>query len=257
MSNLKSRFSSPQQNGKSAFTLIELLVVIAIIAILAAILFPVFARARENARRASCQSNLKQISLAALQYSQDYDEQSVPVRSSAGVYFEWHKIVQPYLKNIQVLICPSDANAEAGSTNYTYNFITSFKPLAGIDKPAQTPLFVDGVGTETAADGSPVFILPGGTPPTQLEIGRLAVQGSTSNAANVLGQIRATRHFDGMNIAFADGHVKWFHSIRVPASTFSPTATYQNYAPPKAGLDFDGDGTLGDDASAGTAGLWD
>ena len=250
-------FNSPSiQRGKFAFTLIELLVVIAIIAILAAILFPVFARARENARRSGCQSNLKQVALAAAQYTQDYDEQNVPIRLD-GTYLEWHQIVQPYLKSVQVLVCPSDTNAEAGTTNYTYNWFVGFKSLAAIDKPSLTPSFIDGVGTETATDGSPVFILPGGTPPTQLEIGRLAVKGSTSNAANVLGQVRATRHFDGMNIAFADGHVKWFHSIRVPASTFSPTATYQNYAPPKSGLDFDGDGVLGDDASAGTAGKWD
>src|SRR5690606_16874149 len=101
----------------SAFTLIELLVVIAIIAILASILFPVFARARENARRASCQSNLKQIALAQMQYSQDYDEKLLrnaiyddPPGSSSN-YGTWMYVVQPYIKSVQIFTCPSVANA--------------------------------------------------------------------------------------------------------------------------------------------------
>ncbi len=88
------------------FTLIELLVVIAIIAILAAILFPVFAQAREKARGISCVSNVKELGLAHLMYWQDYDETSV----SSWSYgfpgdFEWS--VQPYIKNLQILFCPS------------------------------------------------------------------------------------------------------------------------------------------------------
>lgn len=100
------------------FTLIELLVVIAIIAILAAILFPVFARARENARRSACQSNLKQIGLGLMQYSQDYDEtmpfDHVPGASAyAGV---WMDSIQPNVKSDQVFNCPSHAFAASGST---------------------------------------------------------------------------------------------------------------------------------------------
>ena len=87
---------APAKPKKSAFTLIELLVVIAIIAILAAILFPVFARARENARRSSCQSNLKQIGLGMLQYSQDYDEKFM--MEDDGVH-SYKQTVQPYLKS--------------------------------------------------------------------------------------------------------------------------------------------------------------
>ncbi len=99
-------------NRKSAFTLIELLVVIAIIAILAAILFPVFARARENARRASCLSNMKQIGLGFVQYSQDYDERMVlPIgdttSSPANIYPYWIQLIQPYVKSLQVFSCPS------------------------------------------------------------------------------------------------------------------------------------------------------
>lgn len=100
-----------QPRNRRGFTLIELLVVIAIIAILAAILFPVFARAREQARKSACISNLKQIGTAILMYAQDYDEQIVPV--ATGVCpgpnaFGWGDLVQPYVKNYKVLECPSN-----------------------------------------------------------------------------------------------------------------------------------------------------
>ncbi len=91
--------STPLTRRKSGFTLIELLVVIAIIFILAAILFPVFARARENARRALCQSNLKQIGLASIQYAQDYDEMSVPSKYDVNAPPYWMEFIQPYAKS--------------------------------------------------------------------------------------------------------------------------------------------------------------
>jgi prepilin-type N-terminal cleavage/methylation domain-containing protein len=91
---------------QKAFTLIELLVVIAIIAILAAILFPVFAQAREKARQAACLSNLKQIGLAQLMYVQDYDEQ-FPTSWSKGFPGDINFYVQPYIKNVDILLCPS------------------------------------------------------------------------------------------------------------------------------------------------------
>ena len=104
--------TAPRGARRRAFTLIELLVVIAIIAILAAILFPVFARARENARRISCLSNLKQIGLGFLQYTQDYDE-SYPLTTMSGMAMtpqaSWTTSTQPYLKSVQIFRCPSDA----------------------------------------------------------------------------------------------------------------------------------------------------
>jgi prepilin-type N-terminal cleavage/methylation domain-containing protein/prepilin-type processing-associated H-X9-DG protein len=105
------------------FTLIELLVVIAIISILAAILFPVFARARENARRTSCMSNMKQIGLGLLQYTQDYDEtypQAYWYKNDAdgtGGYFQWTAATLPYTKSAQLFVCPSDTNGGMPPTN--------------------------------------------------------------------------------------------------------------------------------------------
>ena len=117
---------------KRGFTLIELLVVIAIIAILAAILFPVFARARENARKSSCQNNLKQLALGFKQYINDFDERYplavVTAGSATGTPpYGWADALQPYIKNTQVYQCPSDsADADdsplnTGYTDYWYN----------------------------------------------------------------------------------------------------------------------------------------
>lgn len=124
---------------RSGFTLIELLVVIAIIAILAAILFPVFAQARESARSASCLSNIKQLSLAVLMYTQDYDERfptplyDMDVANPAygkqaqpwGIWYRyhvgWNQLVQPYVKNVQVFLCPSSPGGPDHDANNTSN----------------------------------------------------------------------------------------------------------------------------------------
>ena len=148
--------STPRKSAQG-FTLIELLVVIAIIAILAAILFPVFAQAREKARQASCLSNTKQVGLAIIQYVQDYDEQ---MPSGRGVYatantvtvpgIGWAGGVYPYSKNGQVLRCPDDATAPTIATatvpagypvSYSYNFnLANGAALASMNAPASTVL---------------------------------------------------------------------------------------------------------------------
>jgi len=99
--------SAPRTRSR-AFTLIELLVVIAIIAILAAILFPVFAQAREKARQTACLSNMKQIGIGLIMYAIDYDEQYPPSQLGAGTdLVSWPQMMQPYIKNEQVFVCPS------------------------------------------------------------------------------------------------------------------------------------------------------
>lgn len=127
----QSEHSAPVMQLKG-FTLIELLVVVAIIAVLAAILFPVFARARENARRASCMSNLKQMGLAMMMYTQDYDEHmpSYLLEGHGNKIFPapngnkysrqpWFFAIYPYAKSSQLFNCPSESSAIAYDGGYT------------------------------------------------------------------------------------------------------------------------------------------
>lgn len=116
-----SRLAARSRSGRSGFTLIELLVVIAIIAILAAILFPVFAQAREKARQTSCLSNEKQLALAVLAYTQDYDE-TYPAGFDTSNWFgmNWILASLPYVKSTGVYICPSDSSAGSAIDGNTW-----------------------------------------------------------------------------------------------------------------------------------------
>ena len=200
-----------------AFTLIELLIVIAIIALLAAILFPVFSRARENARRSTCQSNEKQLSLGLIQYTQDYDELLPPWSAASLSGYYWHELVQPYVKNYQILRCPSALAAKGqalldGNPNQpTYGMgglgsTTSRKVmyslngmhLSYIKEPARTFLFVETISSTNYFNGNGY-----GTAYVRLE--NIAV--GTDPESNI--EFHSDMHFDGSNVAFADGHVKW------------------------------------------------
>lgn len=257
-------------NVKHGFTLIELLVVVAIIAILAAILFPVFGRARENARRTSCASNLKQIGLGWIQYAQDYDETVIGVRSGGfgSPGFDWARLIEPYTKSRQILFCPSHVtfSSTTQGTTYTYNFnvahdVAALAPrkMAAIPLPSQTIAYADGQGSN-ANNRVPVFILPAAAPAPPAQgsthmTGRFYASGFATESID--GLITGARHLEGGNYLFVDGHVKWYKGVK-SGFTHDPASTDVALAvPPFSNFDLDCDGIVSNDAAAGTAGKWD
>ncbi|MCE5241118.1 DUF1559 domain-containing protein [bacterium] len=202
-------FCLTPRRARSGFTLIELLVVIAIIAILAAILFPVFAKAREKARQSSCLSNLKQLGLACLQYAQDYDEcfpyyyhfavAGYNDGVSANGISDYSGLI-PYIKNLQIFACPSlrptptytyGSSGVVITTNYLFNNYIhlngppSYNSLGAITSPAQTVLMAEYRNYHGAFFG---YAPPGANWPL-------------SNMP--------FSHNDGVNIVYTDGHAKW------------------------------------------------
>jgi prepilin-type N-terminal cleavage/methylation domain-containing protein/prepilin-type processing-associated H-X9-DG protein len=234
---MKNIFNTERASGTkhSGFTLIELLVVIAIIAILASILFPVFGRARENARRSSCLSNLKQIGLGVLQYTQDYDEIYPMKRWSGGSAqmndtMSWRRITFPYVKSAQIYTCPSNTygtepandsypgwavlgpNDPKFSRSYSINGQTRYingtaiaeEYGGGIYRPASLSSVPDAAQTVYVAEYS---------------WRDAAVEWEDSNALNPNANgLYSKGHLGTSNFLFADGHVK----AMKPSATGSP-----------------------------------
>ena len=191
------------------FTLTELLVVVAIIAILAALLFPVFARAREKARQASCQSNIKQLMLSVIMYKQDYDERNIYDRMSTsnpatptgpyassycGTLYFWKDMLNPYVKNDQVWICPSDPN---GGTTCVAPPRRSYQP--------NTEMV--GVKDSSVQD-------PAGTIHVMESNYNSRAHYTDAGSYNMSGGRGSNWHNSGWNIGYADGHVKWANNIQ-------------------------------------------
>jgi prepilin-type N-terminal cleavage/methylation domain-containing protein/prepilin-type processing-associated H-X9-DG protein len=181
---------------RRGFTLIELLVVIAIIAILAAILFPVFAKAREKARQSSCLSNVKQMMIGVLAYTQDYDETLFLVHHynqvGDGGRLMYPAIrLMPYVKNDQLFICPSKRGGiyVDYAWNYAYHGIcNNGYSLGQFAKPAQFMVVMDGLN----------YVFQHNT---------------HTNNTTVVGDYSRNidpRHNDGVNVGLLDGHAKWF-----------------------------------------------
>jgi len=212
------------RKSMTGFTLIELLVVIAIIAILAAILFPVFAQAREKARQISCLSNMRQIAVAVNMYVQDNDERLFFRGGSAKNVmrnntpnslnaFRWWNLLMPYIKNNDLFACPSDSmptlspdvnGNDVIRRSYIANTAAEDLTLAEVDDPVETIVVTektDLIGIPPAAN-------------TSSWIGAFNGEMSNNPATNGV----AARHNGGLNSSFLDGHAKWYTLNAILAS---------------------------------------
>ena len=209
---------------KRAFTLVEVLIVLFVIGVLAALLFPVFSRARENARRASCLGNIKQIGLGIMQYVRDYDEKyplAYADSDGSGSYnaaFDvgWMQVLQPYVKSTQIFQCPSEPLPYAPpqrATDYWYSApVAQTERMTDVDQPAQTVMCGDGVAMPAAFVATHGALAYDGDAPS-LKYNR-DIWDVTEQTAGQGGR----RHLGGMNFLFCDAHAKWLRPQSVGAA---------------------------------------
>jgi prepilin-type N-terminal cleavage/methylation domain-containing protein/prepilin-type processing-associated H-X9-DG protein len=236
--------------SRRAFTLIELLVVIAIIAILAAILFPVFAKAREKARQASCLSNEKQLSLGLIQYAQDYDEKMPAGNNGQGR--GWAGTVYTYVKSTGVFKCPDDSTNGAAPivpVSYAMNNLMDggnggyFGNIASWNAPASTVMLSEVTGVTsnislgTGPDANSAGVDGGDTNVGWIDQsnggcsagGPQFATGWLGNPVHHAGnaacwQAQTGRHTDGSNFGMADGHAKFLRPGQVSSGTANNNA---------------------------------
>ncbi len=210
------------KNGRG-FTLIELLVVIAIISILAGMLMPVFAQAREKARQTMCLSNVKQISLAIMMYAGDWDETYSsrtitynPLHPNDPVWMccDWMSNLQPYVKNYDVFRCPSSLGPDVGiPTDYVINGIFDHSTkMSRISQPSSQICLAERQDGYCDTDYLPCYLTADEAPdvaPWNLTTAQLVAAGMDEVAAGGANAINSERHSGGSNYGFADGHARW------------------------------------------------
>jgi prepilin-type N-terminal cleavage/methylation domain-containing protein/prepilin-type processing-associated H-X9-DG protein len=197
-------FRSKQAVRTAGFTLIELLVVIAIIAILAAILFPVFAKARQKANQATCLSNVKQIQLGLLMYASD-NSSKYPTFQWNGWYPQWWVTVAPYVNNTQIFLCPEDQNTSKPNVELNFRGSGSYVNAYGYTYGMNTNIM--GKKQIIIAYPAEMFTLADSTDPCGIYNNCAATPQTTYGGSNDYAFLPL--HNMGFNLAFADGHAKY------------------------------------------------